>query len=951
MKIKIILLLNIIFMVANICQARDKNIAYKKKLDGKWLFQLDLSNIGLSEEWFNHALVDTINLPGTTDENKKGILNVIKEVGRLTRVYTFYGPAWYQKKVEIPTEWKDKQIFFTMERTKTSSVWVDDNFAGTQNSLTTAHYYDLSRHLSPGKHRLTVCIDNKNNPPVGDPHQISDQTQTNWNGILGKVELEARDRIWMEDVQVYPNISKKKIDIKILFNNTCSGELILYANSWNSPVEHKVEPLKIACEADSGKYFMTSLTLGDSMQLWDEFSPALYHLSVDFESNQNSLIISDHKDVNFGMREFTTDGTHFQVNGKTIFLRGKHDACVFPKTGYAPMDVDEWVRIFKIAKSYGLNHYRFHTWCPPNAAFEAADIVGIYIAPELPLWGSLGSAREKFVGDVELKIDNSPVVQRYRYLLQEGKRILRAFGNHASFCMFELGNELSGDRDLMGSMVKEFRETDHRHLYAQGANNFLWKPRLSPGDDYWTTTITGGHYSTGNYFPDCRGLEVRGSYPVHTMGHINNNYPNTVYDYSNGIKDVPVPVIGHEIGQFQTYPDFNEIEKYNGVLKAKNFEIFRERLKNAGMLDQADDFFKASGALAVLCYREEIETAIRTNGFGGFQMLDLQVFPGQGTALVGILDAFMDSKGLIEPEEWRQFCSDVVLLARIEKYTWTNDETFSANLQIANYGSGDINHKILKWQLTGEDAKVLASGQIMSNFPQGQLSQAGEVNMNLSKIETPQKLNLRVELDNTDIKNSYPIWVYPTHVDNLIPKGITVSKELDDQTVKKLLAGEKVLLLPDSSSIKKAIPGAFQSDFWCYPMFKKYSPSGTLGILCNPNHPVFKYFPTEHHSNWQWWALLRYGQAMILDEMPTEFKPIVQVIDNFERNHKLGTIIECSVGKGKLLVCSCNLQKQQKLPEARQLLYSLLHYMQTNYFLPSQSLEINQLTKFLNKKN
>lgn len=912
-------------------------------LKGQWHFQLDTMNAGIKDEWFKQNLTDAINLPGTTDEQKKGRLNLKKEIGRLTRVYPFYGPAWYQKELEIPQEWIGKHIVFSMERTKTSSVWIDDQFVGKQNSLTTAHQYDLSQLLTPGKHRLTVCINNADNPPVGDPHQISDQTQTNWNGILGEIKLEVNDLLWIKDVQVYPNVSLKKIDIKILFNTSCKGTLSFSANAWNTKIAHSVKSEKRTFTTSADGYYETSLAMGDSVQLWDEFSPALYKLKIDFAGKFRGKSVRDHREVNFGMRSFMAKGTQFQVNGKTIFLRGKHDACVFPITGYAPMDVDEWVRVFKIAKSYGINHYRYHTWCPPKAAFEAADIVGVYMQPELPLWGQLGKTTKKADGDVELRIDNSPEAQRYKYLLNEGQLIMKAFGNYASFCMFGLGNELNGDRALMGTMIDTLRKVDPRHLYVQGSNNFLNEPRLSPGDDYWTTTFTGGHYSVGHYFPDTKGLDVRGSYPVHTVGHINNNAPGTDYDYTNSIKGIPVPVIGHEIGQFQVYPNFKEIEKYTGVVQARNFEIYRERLKAAGMLEQADDFFRASGALTVLCYREDIETALRTPGFGGFQLLDLQDFPGQGTALVGILDAFMDSKGLITPENWRQFCSPVVPLARMKKYTWTNDESFLANIEIANYGATNMKDTQLNWSLVDALGKQLNTGKMSVDIPQGKLSLVGSISIDLLKIATPQKLELQLSLNDTDTKNTYPIWVYPTKVDNTYPTDIIVAGKLSEDLIQKLNNGEKVLLLPDSASLKKQIPGAFQSDFWCYPMFKKYSPPGTLGILCNPNYPVFKYFPTEFHSNWQWWSLLRNGQAMILDKAPQGFKPLVQVIDNFERNHKLGTIIECQVGKGKLLICTCNLLKQQDKPEARQLLHSILKYMESVDFRPVQALDVEFL--------
>ncbi|HKM92238.1 MAG TPA: glycoside hydrolase family 2 TIM barrel-domain containing protein, partial [Prolixibacteraceae bacterium] len=912
-------------------------------LKGKWSFSLDTLKTGVEEGWFSKKLADEIQLPGTTDEQKKGRANNRKETGRLTRVYPYYGPAWYQKEIEVPAKWSGKHIFFTMERTKTSQVWLDDTYLGTQNSLTTTQVYELTSLLTPGKHMLTVCIDNENNPPIGNPHQLSDGTQTNWNGLLGNIELQIKDPVYMTDVQVYPNVPNKKAIVRIDFNTRCKGNLTISANSWNTKFNHKIITVTIPFETGTDNVFETTVSMGDSVQLWDEFSPALYALKVDFTGQFEGKQVHDQNVVNFGMRNFTTNGKQFQVNGKTIFLRGKHDACVFPITGYAPMDKEEMIRIFKIAKSYGINHYRYHTWCPPRASFEAADVVGIYLQPELPLWGSLGKSDQQTNGDVELKIDDSPEGQRIDYLLEEGKRMMKMFGNYASFCMFGLGNELHGDRGAMGKMIEIYRKADPRHLYTQGSNNFLTEPRLSPGDDYWSTTLTGGHYNAGVYYPDTKGLEVRSSFPQHKNGHVNNDHPNTLYDYSTGIKNVPVPVISHENGQYQVYPNFKEIEKYTGVVQARNFEIFRERLEKAGMLDQSDDFFKASGALAVICYREEIETALRTDGFGGIQLLDLQDFPGQGTALVGILDAFMDSKGFITPEKWREFCSEIVPLARMKKRTWTNNETFEAGIQIANFGASAINETLVKWSLTDKLNKQVATGEIKVSIPQGKLFNAGDISVGLSKIKQAQQLLLNIALEGTTACNTYQIWVYPEKVNVNVPKGVTISNKLDEVTINILKGGGNVLLLPDTSTVKNAIEGAFQTDFWCYPMFKKYSPPGTLGILCNPVHPIFNSFPTEFHSNWQWWPLLKNGIALKLDKTQADFRPIVQVIDNFERNLKLGVIFECKVGEGKLLVCSCNLLNQQDKPEARQLLSSLLKYASSKDFNPIKSLGLDVL--------
>lgn len=920
-----------------------ENSSRNISLSGIWAFELDLNNLGIDKSWFNRSLSDTIELPGTVDEHRKSVKNPEKETRRLTRVHPYVGPAFYQKKVNIPEEFNGKHFLFRIERTKNSTLWIDDKLIGTQDGLTTSHIYDISDSLSPGNHILTVRIDNSDVPPVGDSHQTSEHTQTNWNGLLGKINLQIRDACFIEDLQAYPDLPNKQIKLCLSFNKPCRGQLKITANATNSEIPHSVEQTFEEVTTDSQGNVDIFLELGDDMQYWNEFSPTLYHLTVTFSDDESH----DSREIRIGMREFTTNNGQFQVNGHATFLRGKHDACVFPLTGYAPMDVSEWKRVLGIAKSYGINHYRFHSYCPPRAAFEAADEIGIYMQPELPCWEFLGACNVDPMGDVEFRGsgDDSLLDVRIRYLTAEGLRILREFGNHPSFCMFALGNELGGDLDLMASFVKRFRKEDPRHLYAHGSNNFIREPTQGPADDYWTTMMTGGHYSAGDFKPDSKGREVRGSFCVHTHGHVNNSYPGTTKDFSSGLKDVDVPVIGHEVGQYQVFPNFDEIGKYTGILEARNFEVFKNNLEKAGMLDLADDFFRASGALSVLCYREDIEAAIRTPGFGGFQLLDLQDFPGQGTALVGVLDAFMESKGLITPEKWREFCNDVVLLVKMEKYTWTKAESFKAELCLANYSESDLSDKSILWSLTDQKGIEITSGSANANQDfKRNIIKYTSIEVNLKNIEVPQKLELTVKLEATDYVNRYPVWVYNVNTDSgELPESIRVSETLDEESLQYLTDGGKLLLLPESDSVKQAVPGAFQSDFWCYPMFKKYDPPGTMGMLCEPDHPALSGFPTEFHSNWQWWVLLKNGCAMILDDLPDNLDPIVRVIDNFERNHRLSVIFECQVGKGKLLVCSCNLQQQQEYPEVRQLQKSLLRYMDSDNFNPKCNIKPEKL--------
>jgi len=922
-------------------------------LSGEWAFELDPQKAGVTEGWFNRSFADSIQLPSTLDERGKGPLNEEREIRKLTRVRKYTGPAWFQREIDIPKDWSGRSVLLAIERTKTASVWVDDRFIGKQDSLTVEHTFDLGKTLEPGRHRLTVCVDNSERPPVGDPHQLSDETQTNWNGLLGRIELRARDAEWIESIRTFPDVAGKRVRVVIELgreseaHDNSGGKVRLSAKLWN--VE-KAEDADVAgIERGYGPSAGTlecTLPLGAGAKTWDEFSPALYRLRVELDKEVNGKRITDLREIDFGLREFVRKGTQFSVNGRTIFLRGKHDACVFPLTGYAPMSVDEWVGVLRIAKSYGINHYRFHSWCPPAAAFAAADIVGIYMQPELPNWQAFGEPPKNADGDVEIRNSSSPGARHADYLLAEGKRILQAFANHPSFVMFALGNELAGSRAAMRAVVSEYKRFDPRPLYAQGSNNFFWEPSLAEGDDYWTTYMTGGHYKSGVFFPDTQARAVRGSFAVHTVGHINNRLPGTDFDYAEALKGIPVPVIGHETGQYQVFPNFREIGKYKGVLKARNFEIYKDRLEKAGMLEQADQFVRASGALAVICYREDIEAALRTPGFAGFQLLDLQDFPGQGTALVGILDAFMDSKGLIKPEQWREFCGPTVPLLRMPRYAWLQGERFRSPVELAHYGPDALKSVRLAWKVTGDNGKVLERGVLQpKDVTQGSLTNLGNIEFDTTRFPAPAALTLTVELDGGAARNSYRFWVYPGEISFRPPTGVVVSRVFSPFVQKALAEGRKVLILPTEKALLRSVPGAFQTDFWCYPMFKKYDPPGTLGILCDPAHPALTSFPTRFHSDWQWWPIVRHGRAMIIDDTPASFRPVVQVIDNVERNHKLALAFEAKVGAGRLFVCSGALLENPERAESRQLLHSILRYVESEHFNPKQSLELETLKK------
>ena len=911
-------------------------------LEGNWGLQLDTAGAGIAPDWLTKSCTDSLFLPGTTDMGKKGTYNTdMTLTTSLSREYVFEGKALYTKQVDIPEEWDGTSVRLVMERTKPTTIWIDGKEVGANNDISTAQQYDLSSYLFPGTHTVAILVDNgKQAVPekvYGSSHAYSASTQTNWNGIIGDFYLESVPLCGIDDIQLYPDVAKKVVTARVTLRNPDKGAgkgiLSFYAEAWNTDKQHKTPVQTVEVDWTKPEQEL-ELALGDKALLWSEFTPALYRLSVSLKTDQSV----DTEQATFGLRDFKTKGRQFTMNGKTTFLRGKHDACVFPLIAHTAMDVETWRHYFQVAKQYGINHYRFHSWCPPEACFEAADIEGIYLQPELPIWGNID------IDDTEL----------CDYLLKEGRNLHRAYSNHASFVMFGLGNEMSGEEGL-AMLIQTFKKEDNRHIYASGSNNYLGFKGKQADEDYFTTCRVGRE--DDKQF----NTHARASFSfadAYDGGYLNHTYPNSEMDFSSANALCDVPIISHETGQFQVYPNYEEIKKYTGVLKPRNFEIFKKRLEEAGMIDQAYDFMMASGKWSALLYRADIEMNLRTPEWGGFQLLDLQDYPGQGSAYVGILDAFMESKGLIAPEEWRHFCSEVVPLFCTEKFCWTNDEALTGEVEIANYSESDLNGKQLSWTLTDSKQQVLDKGVLPLQVKQGELAKVGTLKPAIASVRKAEKVTLALSIDGTPYRNDYSLWIYPAADKEVAPsEDICVTDDLDAH-LKYLTEGGKVLWFPSKDKHKdQTVGGLFQTDYWNYRMFRTICENldrpvspGTLGILTDPGHPALADFPTEFHTNWQWFPIIKQSYPMILDRLSDDYRPIVQVIDNVERNHKLGLLFEFKVGNGKLLVCMSDLKAVQDKPEARQFYRSILEYMESSAFAPSYSLSAKDLQDLFTAK-
>lgn len=988
-------------------------------LAGTWQFRLDTEKQGLTKHYENIPYTDTITLPNTVAMAKKGTPDVKRETGYLTDPYHMEGYTWYRKDITLPfrnvEDLHELHFQLHMERTRISHVWVDGTYVGTCDSFIAPHIYDLTPYIHTLSFTLTIMISNTDYKIPGG-HMTSPDTQTNWNGILGEICLSWDQGIRIEHPAAVSDLTnhalaltlpvmndtKQAADLKISVSARLiarsTDNLITESDSTSDSPARPASLTSMAADPTTEEVLLNTLctikaelpTLiqsvlipaeGDTLHisydisgheaLWSEYHPDLYAVTVEL-LNTDSMVIF-RKTFFTAQRTFTTEDGAFMINGHRTFLRGKHDGMVFPITGFAPMNVEGWLTVMQTAKEYGINHYRFHTCCPPEAAFLAADLLGIYMQPELPFWGNFyGPEDEEYPKEAQ------------EFLREEGFRMLSEFSSHPSYCMMSMGNELWGNPSAINDLMGDYKAYRPHILYTQGSNNFQWTPNIQPNDDFFS----------GVRFTIDR--QIRGSYAMcdKPLGHVQVDRPGTRYNYEEaihpsyqskasamsedgtieiqygtGVKRVKltevqeelnpaIPVISHEVGQYCTYPDYNEIPKYTGVLKARNFEVFKERLAEKHLDHLAEEYFKNSGALAAACYKDEIETAMRTPSLAGYQLLDIQDFPGQGTALVGILNAFMDNKGIISRSDWREFCSDAVLQAEFDSYIIQGDQDFSFTVSLAYYREEALTDTELSVTLRSDKTGACVT---VIHEPCPAINEAGRHILGTYTIQLPEdakkapdKWTLTLTLKHTDIHNHYTLWSYP----NDVRYGLSANNEPilsknpvnNSQTItehpaiahsmeeaKKLAKDhKKVLLFLSEEDNPDSIQGTYCTDFWCYPMFKSISesigkeiPTGTLGLLIRKDHPALADFPCETYTTPQWYSIVNASRSTILDD--TEIRPIVQTIDNFERNHRLGLLYELPVPESDaiILVCTSNLPKliEQGVTEAGQLYSSLIHYI------------------------
>lgn len=950
-------------------------------LNGKWHVVLEDGTTG------------QMDLPGTLDENGIGhrdvganqwhpdavLGNAAGEIDkdapiatRFTRRHTYEGEARISRKITVPDYGTDR-LFVLAERARALRLLVDGEACAVfrQGTLSTPYIFELTG-AAPGEHEFTFLSDNSYpgmpKAAICYSSAATDETQTNWNGILGECSMYTRPQNFIDSLRVYPRAVKKEEknkaggyvldvcvelapgakkvykDAKIILQSEAlaAGELE-DTQTLTEIISYSGEGL---AEAGTDKeenpktmeIWFRDLPLRENVKLWDEDEGNLYEMAVTLD---NGMSAEDKGGstaecrTRFGIRSFGDNGSgRLALNGRAIFLRGEANCAEYPETGHPPMTIPEWKEMLLKYRSYGINFVRFHSHCEPEAAFAAADELGMLLQPELSHW----DPKDAFGTE-----------ESYRYYRAELVDLLKTYANHPSFVMLTLGNELQAQdegRERMRELVRTAKRMDPTRLYANGSNAFYGEEGCDPESDFYTSQ-------------SCKDVVIRGTFSG-MRGYLNENYPSADRTYDKAMaeirKEYQKPVFSFEVGQFEVLPDFEELESFHGISDPVNLKLIKKRVEERGLLPTWEKYVEATGELSRLAYREEIEAAMRTRELSGISLLGLQDFPGQGTALVGMMNSHLEPKpyDFARPERFREFFQECRILVKLPHYTYEAGERLIAEVEVANFGKGNI-EGVFCWTLAEkksasengncEPAEIKSKNTVIATGEDteiticrpGSYTEVGSLDIPLDFVEKNTALTLKVRIG--DCISAYPIWVY-RKTTPVCPENVYETRAFDVKTREILQNGGRVYLSPDADkeSLPNSIKTQFTTDFWSVGTFADQE--GGMGQLIDTEHPIFKEFPTDFHTDWQWWIMAS-KRAVIL---PHPMKMIITEMDSYAFLRPMAQLIEFRCLKGKVLLSTMELHKSQQYPEARALQAAIYTYLSGENFEPAEELTEEELS-------
>jgi beta-galactosidase len=840
-------------------------------LSGEWEFRMDPEDRGRAERWFeaDTAFDRKIRVPGAW--NAEG---VAFESERLLREYeerrlngtnlpgadresqklfsVFPGPAWYRRTIEIPAGWRGRVpwlVFGGVHRA--ADVWVNGCFAGAHSSYLTPFRVDLSAWAKAGdRATVTVRVDARRNKAV-DPLlgclDTLDFLYITWGGIHRPVTLEATGACRIEHVFAIPHVADSTVEVQVEPAIPVELEVL---DAGGDRVARGASPLRIP-----------------DAKLWSPQSPALYTLRVTAPGQ-------DTVTTRFGMRELKVEGGRFVLNGRPLFLRGYGDDCIFPNTIAPPVDREEYRRRLSIARDFGFNYVRHHSWVPPPEYLDVADEMGMMVQPEFP---------------IAYRWDLASTPEARQVYLDEWRGVIKANRNHPSIVAWCMGNEQYDSFPEAPEMYRIARETDPtRAVIDSDGCGFKHQDR-STLDFLVVQFGEGGSIGLGD-----------GKYSIPA--------------------DVRKPVICHEMGYFVTLHDLSQIDLFRGGLRPYWLLATRELAGKQGVTGEYPKWLAASYRLQAACLKTNIEAARRSRLSG----MSVWLFQDYPNCAEGVVDMFWRPKGL-SAVQFRVFNAPTVLLLDAPRRSYRTGETAELKILVSRFEDAPDDAAELRWGLWSGNRELQSGGRKGVRVTAEGVQDLLSVPVLMPAGPKAERLTFKVELaGHARFENEWDLWVFPDGGAEGTPSNLVVTSSLDPGTLDGLEQGGRVLLLePDP---------VFPTEKTHYRL-SSWEGGGPSGTLIDRDHPALRDMPNDGWADLHFYPLIQGSKTVFLDSLPARVPPIVRCIDRPNRLAHRAYLFELAVGKGKLLVSGFNFSKSD--PASAFLLDRLKRYASGPEFAPA----------------
>lgn len=905
-------------------------------LSGEWEFRRDPDGTGKEKGWQagKDAFNEKIRIPGVPQAQGIGEPN-------LRQKHFFIEPFWVRRTFRAPELQSRRRLWLrTGGILPAAEIYVNGQYVGYTKSSRTQQRVDITRLVKPGDENL-LAIKVCDFPKVRlDGIWEMAECARNWTGVYGPVACEVTDRVCVADVYVQPQLASRSIRITVTLSEPGGEELILQCRVKDG---QQLIGEQAAAVSDDQKQKQFEVKL-DEFAPWSPNHPKLYELELSVARQVDGQLL-DRVGIRFGMREISVNGTKFFLNGRPLFIRAFGENQYYPDTLCPPAAKEWYLSRLKLAKQYGMNAVKGCVEALPQPYIEAADEAGIMIIQEMPF------------GLSDLRANRYTIGPEFReYYSKELDGLVRESRNHASVIAYSMSSEME-----YPNQTQESFDFFSRDLVKQAR-------QLAPH----ALVIDCTGYLNGE---DTK----KGKRNTDFYASIIPTWMKEVLDETPIATDRKHPTILHEYNWWSCYPDPQSRANYtDGQFKPYWLDTLLKTARENGQEDLIPTYRRNSLWLQALCRKDGIEYTRRCPYVEGY-ILWLLVDFGQYTE--GLLDDFWKPKNVFVEEFLKSNGDTVIVLAREGNRCLETGKRTKIPLAISHYGPEILQGCLLRWRAT-IGANVQAGELPLARIDCGQLTQAGEADIDLSAIDKACKLTLQVTLQQgamTLNTNDWSFWAFPEvgapwrdlasaerrgpllkervfvrlagAEAEAIPADavLVIADRVDGLLVEYIERGGKCLLFSKGAAIENTAVYYGTTSF--YKTFRTIpwnaGTSGNSGSVITP-HPALAGFPHEDYCDLQFvW--------MVRDVLPMEFgplrqhgvTPIVRMIDHYAANRNNAHLIEFKVGSGKVLATTLGvLPNAGKRIEARYFLRCLADYAGSELFEPSASVPPAEFLKW-----